>query len=222
MVPVLPVMPIAVRVGPGIACGVRPISRIASRTRSIWTGVAWLCITTSMVLLPGVCGLVLKDHSKVGPWFDFRQTERPARVRTACCAAGDRPRCRRALRFRRTGLGPRPYRGHSARAVERQVKLSRRLRTVATGGIRGLEQREQPAELVVAWCPGSRSPRGSWSARSGVALVGDPVFIAQSTDAKRLVRLGEMPRGGSGRCPPGPSRLPRGLRDRQEVGPKQS
>ncbi len=29
-----------------------------------------------MVLSPGGCGLVLKDHSKVRPWFHFRQTER--------------------------------------------------------------------------------------------------------------------------------------------------
>ena len=46
--PVFPVMPIAVRVAPGIGCGVRPIWRIVSKTRSIWSGVEWPCMTTSI------------------------------------------------------------------------------------------------------------------------------------------------------------------------------
>ncbi len=43
-----PVMPIAVRVLPGSGCGVRFCARIASSTDSICSGVASLCITTSM------------------------------------------------------------------------------------------------------------------------------------------------------------------------------
>src|SRR5262249_53096668 len=51
--PVLPVMPMAVRVGPGIGWGVRPISRIVAKARSTCSGVAWLCMTTSIAGLGG-------------------------------------------------------------------------------------------------------------------------------------------------------------------------
>src|SRR5438874_12901360 len=50
MAAMLPVMPIAVRVAPGIGCGVRFIARIACRTCSTCCDVAWVSMTTSMVV----------------------------------------------------------------------------------------------------------------------------------------------------------------------------
>src|SRR5829696_5466767 len=50
--PVLPVMAMAVRVGPGSGCGVRSRTLIVSITRAICSGEAPASITTSM----GVCG----------------------------------------------------------------------------------------------------------------------------------------------------------------------
>src|SRR5205823_1060724 len=46
--PVLPVMPMAVRVAPGSGWGVRSSSRIRSSTRAIWSWEASDCMTTSM------------------------------------------------------------------------------------------------------------------------------------------------------------------------------
>src|SRR5262249_23077091 len=44
----LPVMPMAVRVAPGIGCGVSVMERMVSTTASICSAVAWLFMTTSM------------------------------------------------------------------------------------------------------------------------------------------------------------------------------
>ena len=127
-----------------------------------------------MVLLPGGCGLVLKDHSKVGPWFHFRQTERAGEGedgllggREIGLAAGERF----DLGERAQALG-RVEGNFQLVLVERQVEA---LASLADCGDRAesevLEQREQPAELVGTLPPrGSRSPRGSWSARTGAVL----------------------------------------------------
>src|SRR5208282_4491231 len=173
-------------------------SRIGSRTRSIWTGVAWLCITTSMVLLPGGCGLILKDHSKVRPWFHFRQTE-------SACEGEDG-----LLGGREIGLaaGERFDLGEWAQAlgrvegnfqlvlVERQVEA---LASLADCGDRAesevLEQCEQLAELVGACRHGDLDLLAGlgWPgpARS---FVGDPILPSEPADAKGLTGLGEVAR----------------------------
>src|SRR5262245_55610426 len=48
----LPVIPMAVRVAPGMGCGVRFMRRMAETTASICSGVAWVFMTTSMARSP--------------------------------------------------------------------------------------------------------------------------------------------------------------------------
>ena len=64
--PVLPVMPIAVRVLPGIGLGVRLCLRAASQTRVIDCCGASVFMTTSMGLTPGC---LLQRSGEFGPRF---------------------------------------------------------------------------------------------------------------------------------------------------------
>ena len=67
---VLPVIPIAVRVGPGIGCGTNPIWRIASNTRSIWANLEWPCITTSIDVTPNASWQRAKRQRVHFPFFE--------------------------------------------------------------------------------------------------------------------------------------------------------